>query len=130
MTSPVLAGTLVRHNGTACAPVHYEGRWLSVGNVGAVIGLHHTVRDMVAPELLCRETDAFFVEHCGRCGRILGLFVEERLVAYGVLGLPEPHQESFADGFGLSAAERGGGGDHRRDQRGRQNGAAMACNGF
>ena len=106
MTSPVLAGTLVRHDGAACTPIRYEGRWLSASDVGAVIGLHRAVRDMVAPELLCRETDAFFVEHCGRCGRILGLFVEERLIAYGVLGLPEPHQESFADGFGLSAAER------------------------
>ncbi|MBS1164045.1 MAG: hypothetical protein H6R00_70 [Proteobacteria bacterium] len=108
MTSPVLAGTLVRRDGVACAPIRYEGRWLPAGDVGAVIYLHHAVRDMVAPELLCRETDAFFVEHCGSCGRILGLFVEERLIAYGVLGLPEPHQESFADGFDLSAIERAG----------------------
>lgn len=106
MTETVLFGHLHRCDGRPSAAVPYVGRWLEPHEVGGVIALHHAVREAVAPELLCRETDAFFHEHCRACGRILGLFADGELIGYGVLGLPAPDQESFADQFGLTAEQR------------------------
>lgn len=106
MNSAVIEGRLGRRDTAPCEPVAFEGRWLDADDVPAVIELHHDVREAVAADLLCRETDRFFIDHVGRCGRILGLFAEDRLIAYGVLGFPSPNEESFADGFGLTVAER------------------------
>jgi hypothetical protein len=41
-----------------------------------------------------------------RIGRIFGLFAEDRMIAYGVLGLPGPGDANFADDLGLAAADR------------------------
>jgi GNAT superfamily N-acetyltransferase len=106
MSSDPLRGALTRRHGRPCPPVGFAGRWLDDGEVGAVIALHRAVRETIAPELLCRETDAFFANHSGRVGGILGLFAEDRLIAYGVLGLPPLGEPSFADDFALSAEER------------------------
>ncbi len=106
MTETVLSGHLHRCDGRPSAAVPYVGRWIEPQEVGGVIALHHAVREAVAPDLLCRETDAFFHEHCNACGRILGLFANEELIGYGVLGLPAPDQESFADQFGLTSEQR------------------------
>lgn len=106
MTEAVLHGHLRRCDGQPSVPVPYIGRWLAPDEVGGVIALHHAVRQAVPPELLCRETDAFFHEHCREHGRILGLFVGEELIGYGVLGLPKANEESFADQFGLTAEQR------------------------
>lgn len=106
MTEAVLHGQLLRCEGRLSAPVPYVGRWLAPDEVGGVIALHHAIRQLVAPELLCRETDAFFHEHCRACGRILGLFANAELIGYGVLGLPKADEESFADQFGLTAEQR------------------------
>lgn len=106
MIEIVLSGQLLRCDGLSCEAVTYVGRWLEPSEVDGVIALHRTVRQAVAPELLCHETDAFFRRHCHDRGRILGLFAEGQLIGYGVLGLPEPDEESFADQFGLSMEER------------------------
>ncbi len=106
MTETVLAGYLHRCDGRPSAAVPYVGRWLEPQEVGGVIALHHVVREAVAPDLLCRETEAFFHEHCSACGRILGLFADGEMIAYGVLGLPAANQESFADQFGLTVQQR------------------------
>ncbi len=106
MTDVILSGDLRRCDGLPCEATAYVGRWLEPGDIGNVIALHHTVRDAVAPELLCHETDAFFHEHCRARGRILGLFAEGRLIGYGVIGLPTADQDSFADQFGLSPRQR------------------------
>jgi GNAT superfamily N-acetyltransferase len=99
-------GELTRRHGRPCPPVGFVGRWLDDGEVGAVITLHRTVRAAIAPELLCRESDDFFIDHSGRVGNILGLFAEDRLIAYGVLGLPPVGEPSFADDFALTAGDR------------------------
>lgn len=106
MTETVLSGHLGRCDGRPSEAVPYVGRWLEPHEVGDVIALHHAVRQAVAPELLCRETDAFFHQHCRARGRILGLFADGELIGYGVLGLPAPDEESFADRFGLTAEQR------------------------
>lgn len=102
----VPGGLLTRRDGAPCPPVPFSGRWLTEADVPAVIALHHQVRAAVPAEQLCRESDEFFRHHAGPGGRIVGLFAEETLIAYGVLGLPAPQEESFADQFGLSPAER------------------------
>lgn len=106
MNAPLIAGKLDRRDAAPCQPVAFAGRWLTADDIPSVIELHHSVRQAVPADLLCRETDRFFIDHVGRCGRILGLFAEDRLIAYGVLGFPSSNEESFADGFGLTVAER------------------------
>ncbi|HXP98081.1 MAG TPA: GNAT family N-acetyltransferase [Telmatospirillum sp.] len=102
--TPDIPGGILRHStgGTAT----FVGRPLSVDDLDAVITLHHAVRQAVSPDLLCFESDTFFGSHIDRCGRILGLFVEDRLIAYGVLGLPGPIDPNFGDDLALSPAEK------------------------
>jgi len=107
MSAPPLAvqGALHCRDGQPCAPVPFEGRRLDEADLGTVIALHRLVLSGTPPHLLAAETDAFFADHMARIGRILGLFAEERLIAYGVLGLPGTGNPSLADDLGW-AAER------------------------
>lgn len=100
--SPV-QGTLHCRNGQPCAPVPFEGRRLGEADLSTVIALHRLVLAATPAHLLAAETDAFFADHMARIGRILGLFAEERLIAYGVLGLPGPGDPSLADDLGWTA---------------------------
>jgi GNAT superfamily N-acetyltransferase len=84
----------------------FVGRPLTTDDLDAVIALHHAVRQTVSPDLLCFESDDFFAGHIDRRGRILGLFVEDRLIAYGVLGLPGPDDPNFGDDLALSPADK------------------------
>ena len=102
---PAVKGTLHCRDGRPCVPVPFEGRRLGEADLGAVIALHRLVLASMPAHLLATETDAFFADHMARIGRILGLFAEERLIAYGVLGLPGPVDPSLADDLGW-AAER------------------------
>ncbi|MEQ8287937.1 hypothetical protein [Thalassospira sp.] len=61
----------------------------------AVIALHHDVIADIDPALVAAETDAFFQNHMSDCGQIFGIFDQDTLVAYGVLGLPRPDDPNF-----------------------------------
>ena len=102
----VISGFLHRRDGVACPPLRYSGRRLGEADLGAVIALHHRVLETVPAHLLAAESDAFFADHMARIGRIFGLFVDEALIAYGVLGLPGPGDANFGDDLGLPAAEK------------------------
>jgi len=99
-------GLLLRRDGRPCPPVPFEGRRLDEPDLDAVIALHRQVLATMPPALLAAESDAFFADHAARVGRILGLFAEGGLIAYGVLGLPGPGDPSFADDLELPAADR------------------------
>jgi hypothetical protein len=103
MMADICAGTLSTRAGHACLSIPFAGRRLETADLGDVIALHHIVRQTVGRDLLCFETDAFFADHVDRKGRILGLFAEDRLIAYGVLGLPGPQDPNFGSDLGLSA---------------------------
>lgn len=98
-------GVLHCRDDQPCAPVPFEGRRLGEADLDTVIALHRLVLAGTPAHLLAAETDAFFADHLSRIGRILGLFAEEVLIAYGVLGLPGPSDPSLADDLGW-AAER------------------------
>lgn len=99
-------GSLHRHAGQACSPVPFTGRRLEEADLEAVIALHRLARQSVAAHLVAAESDAFFADHMGRMGRIYGLFVGDRMIAYGVLGLPGPTDPNFGDDLGLTAADK------------------------
>jgi len=105
-TSPDVHGLLQRRNGKPCRSVAFAGRRLREADLEAVIALHRLVLETMPPHLLAAETDGFFADHIARIGRILGLFAEGRLIAYGVLGLPKPNSRGFANDLGLAAADR------------------------
>lgn len=97
MTPAAPAGHLQRRNRQPCVPVAYEGRRLAEADIDDVIALHALARAGLNPNLVASETDAFFADHLDRAGRILGLFAENRLIAYGVLGLPRPEDFNFGE---------------------------------
>lgn len=105
-TSPDIRGMLHRRGGEPCHPVSFQGRRLGEADLAAVIALHRQALEAMPADLLAAETDAFFADHVARIGRILGLFAERRLIAYGVLGLPGPDDSGFADDLSLGAADR------------------------
>lgn len=78
---------------------------LTARHLPAVIALHRAVVEGLPPGLVAHETDAFFADHLERLGRIYGVFEGDRLVAYGVLGLPVGDSPNFGRDHGLSAAE-------------------------
>ncbi|MBE0531153.1 MAG: hypothetical protein IH626_10010 [Rhodospirillales bacterium] len=102
----VVRGTLHCRDGQPCTPVPFEGRRLGEAELDAVIALHRLVLAGMPAHLVAAETNAFFADHMSRIGRTLGLFAEDRLIAYGVLGLPGPADPNFADDLGLAATER------------------------
>lgn len=104
--APPVRGTLHRRGGRPCPPVPFEGRRLDETDLEAVIALHRMVLAAMPSHLLAAETDTFFADHMARIGRILGLFAEGHLIAYGVLGLPGPGDPSFADDLEMPAADR------------------------
>lgn len=106
MTGGAPAGFLRRRNRQPCAPVAFEGRRLVEADVGKVIALHALARAGLQPDLVATETDGFFADHVYRAGRILGLFAEGGLIAYGVLGLPRPGDFNFGEMIDLPEDER------------------------
>lgn len=104
--TPLPHGFLTRRDRQPCAPVAYFGRRLGTAETGAVVALHRRVRDAMPPGTVAKETDRFFADHVEQCGCILGLFAEDALIAYGVLGLPGPDDPNFGDMVGLPETAR------------------------
>ena len=71
-------------------------RLLGPDDLSAVVALHHQVLRTMTADQVASETDAFFADHLSRLGQIFGLCSDDRLVAYGVLGLPGPSDHNFA----------------------------------
>lgn len=101
------SGFLHRRNGISCPPVPFGSRELAEADLGDVETLHDIVLAKMRPELFADEADGFFADHLERCGRILGLFAEDRLIAYGVLGIPGPEDINFGEMIGLPPEDRG-----------------------
>lgn len=78
---------------------------LAAGQVDAVIALHREVIRAMPAELVASETPEFFADHADRIGRLFGLFDDERLIAYSVLGLPGAGDPNFGVDHGLSAQD-------------------------
>lgn len=103
------AGTLHRRAG---APVRqpFVARLLDPATLAAVRHIHRTVLRLVPePGIVRADPDAFFAYHFAGEGRILGVFVADRLIAYAVLGLPATADypyDRFDDDLDLHAAER------------------------
>ncbi|PPC76630.1 hypothetical protein C4K68_14480 [Pokkaliibacter plantistimulans] len=90
------------------SPPHIQT--LNLSHLQAIITLHHEVRALLDPSLIAAETDDYFADHLARCGRIYGIFADDqtdRLVAYGVLGLPGLRDPNFGTDQGLSESELG-----------------------
>lgn len=65
-------------------------RFLDAEALPAVRRIHHEVlRHAAEPGLVREESDDFFLFHFQGEGRILGVWVAEQLIAYGVLALPD-----------------------------------------
>lgn len=58
------------------------------------------------PGLVKPDEPRFFAEHLAERGRVLGEFEDGRLIAYAVLGLPNPGGYNLGDDLGLAAEER------------------------
>lgn len=106
MTHEPPKGILARRDRRACPPVPFKGRILDESDLETVITLHRHAIAKARPDTVATETDAFFTNHMTRIGRILGLFAEGRLIAYGVLGLPGPGDANFGDMVHLGTADR------------------------
>ena len=102
------SGFLHRRDGVACSPVAFSSAILSDEHLGDILALYGTVRATIRADLFAEEADGFFPDHLARIGRILGLFAEDTLIAYGVLGLPGPGDVNFADMIDLAEPQRQG----------------------
>lgn len=81
-------------------------RLLGEAELPQVLELHALSLSLAAdPGLVKPDEPCFFAEHLGARGRILGVFDGARLIAYGVLGLPNPGGYNLGRDLGLPAGE-------------------------
>lgn len=76
-------------------------------HLARVISLHRAVLADADPMLVTSETDNFFQQHMSACGQIFGIFDQDTLVAYSILGLPRPGDPNFGTDLGLPADDLG-----------------------
>lgn len=82
-------------------------RLLGEADLAQVLALHELSLSLARkPGLIKPDAPQFFAEHLAARGRILGEFDGDRLIAYAVLGLPNPGDPNFADDLGLPEAEK------------------------
>lgn len=84
----------------------FEIHRLNEHHLPQIIALHHQVVGSLPAGQVASETDAFFAAHIARCGQIHGLIENGRLVAYGVLGLPQEGDANFGADHGLAGADQ------------------------
>lgn len=102
-------GLLHQH---ACQPVAipFVARLLDPSAFVEIRHIHHEVLRLVPePGIVRVDTDEFFAYHLSGEGCTLGIFVDDRLIAYAILGLPEtpayPY-DHFGQDLGLPTADR------------------------
>ncbi len=76
---------------------------LEPSHLPEIIALHHKVIADLPPGNAATETDQFFNDHLDRCGQIFGVFKDDRLIAYCVLGLPRDGDPNFGLDHGIPA---------------------------
>jgi GNAT superfamily N-acetyltransferase len=81
-------------------------RLLAEAELPQVLELHELSLALAGkPGLVKPDEPRFFGEHMSARGRILGSFEGDRLIAYAVLGLPNPGGYNLGDDLGLQARE-------------------------
>ena len=81
-------------------------RLLGEAELPQVLELHGLSLSLAADAGLVKPDEpCFFTEHLGARGRILGAFDRGRLIAYGVLGLPNPGGYNLGRDLGLPQGE-------------------------
>lgn len=101
-------------------PAGLSARMLGPGDLAGLLALRREVVGGLADEdWYVLEPDRFAADHLGPNGETVGLFADDALVAYAMLGLPpgepdaagappaDPAPDPMADRAGVPAAERG-----------------------
>jgi hypothetical protein len=101
-------GLLNRRNGQP-VQVPFMSRLLEPAALPAVQRIHqHALRFLAEPGLIRADSEAFFAAHFTGEGRTLGVFAEDQLIAYAILGLPagpDYGYDRFLEDLGLPASE-------------------------
>ncbi|MEZ5584350.1 MAG: hypothetical protein R3F37_17790 [Candidatus Competibacteraceae bacterium] len=99
------AGLLRRRQGQPVT-VPYQVRLLTLADLEPLCQLHHRIlSELPAPHLLRPNKPEFFVRHLKDAGYSLGVFVEDKLIGYAVLGLAPESVATFGADLNLSSAE-------------------------
>ncbi|MEE4377366.1 MAG: hypothetical protein V2J55_07620 [Candidatus Competibacteraceae bacterium] len=99
------AGVLRRRQGQL-AIVPYQARILTLNDLEPLCQLHKRIlNELPAPHLLRPNKPEFFIRHLTDSGYSLGIFVEDEMIGYAVLGLALESVATFGDDLNLSAAE-------------------------
>ena len=86
--------------------VTFTWRTLRADEARAVHALHAQVASLTPAGMVRPDRLDHFQRHVHECGRILGCFADDDLVAYGVLGLDSPTVDHMADLLDLSSQDR------------------------
>ncbi|HRY15145.1 MAG: hypothetical protein KDJ31_16590 [Candidatus Competibacteraceae bacterium] len=101
-------GLLTRRSGQP-VQVPFRARLLKPTALAEVQDIHQeALRRLPEPGLVRADSEAFFAHHFSGEGRTLGVFAEDRLIAYGILGLPagpDYRYDRFLEDLGLPAGE-------------------------
>ncbi|MCP5158909.1 MAG: hypothetical protein H6974_01330 [Gammaproteobacteria bacterium] len=101
-------GLLIRRDGQP-VQMPFISRALEPAALPAVQGIHReALRRLSEPGLVRADSEAFFADHFTDEGRTLGVFAEDRLIAYAILGLPAGpgyRYDRFAEDLGLPAGD-------------------------
>jgi len=99
-------GLLIRRGGQP-VQIPFTARLLEPALLPAVQGIHQeALRFLSKPGLVRADSTAFFADHFTSEGRILGVFVDDQLIAYAILGLPggpDYRYDRFVENLGLPA---------------------------
>ncbi|KJS45197.1 MAG: hypothetical protein VR70_00690 [Rhodospirillaceae bacterium BRH_c57] len=84
------------------AEVPFRAHALTAEHVDAIYELHRTAHALaVRPELVRLDTRDYFAEHIEGHGLILGVFVGDALVGYGLISIPTNDAENYGTFLGL-----------------------------
>jgi hypothetical protein len=84
------------------ATTQTETRLLTIADLDALERVHRDIVDRAPLGTVARETSAFLASHLETDGYTVGLFLEGRLVAYGILGLSGAAHGRLGSLLGLS----------------------------
>ena len=101
-------GLLTRRDGQP-VQVPFFARLLESAALAEVQDIHQeALRRVPEPGLVRVDSEAFFAHHFNGEGHTLGVFAGDRLIAYGILGLPagpDYRYDRFLEDLGLPASE-------------------------
>ncbi|HCB14519.1 MAG TPA: hypothetical protein DEP36_13275 [Gammaproteobacteria bacterium] len=101
-------GLLIRRKGQP-VQIPFVCRLLEPAALPAVWEIHQqALRRLPEPGLVRADPEAFFADHFTGEGRILGVFADDRLIAYAILSLPagpDYRYDRFVEDLGLPASD-------------------------